>query len=317
MASSSAFPKSRRPSNAPARSTAIPPTPESLFFPLTLYATRTLAPPATSISANVATPTDPTLHQPNEFSIAMAKIIAAERRLPREMVAGLKAVLTVTHNHLSGATPHDFITLLASDETTDEKLAELANTIDAGLTAFLARGGPTTSAAARSSEVLIVAEPLPDPPTPPSASSDTRPPAKRRKTLSKPSKPSGSTRSKRVKSDCKERDGQICCVTGQEESGLVSHIIPHGSGAVDFWKMISLLRGGAETAALRQSALGPGNTTDVLLNVWWVWEAVHSVFDKGHITVVPDLSLLQFPYHPDQVTEVYLAFTLVCSCTQN
>lgn len=234
----------------------------------------------------------------------MAKIVAAERRLPREMIAGLKAVLTVTHNHLSGVTPHDFITLLASDETTDDSLTELANTIDAGLTAFLARGGIRTSSAAQSS-VMIAPEPLPDVPTPPSAS-DTHPSAKRRKTLSKKSK--RSSRSTTVKSDCKERDGQVCCVTGQEESGIVSHIIPHsvnGPGAVDFWKLISLFRGGVETAALRQSALGTGNTTDVLLNVWWIWEAVHAVFDKAHITVVPDLSRLQFPYNPDQVTQVY------------
>lgn len=91
-------------------------------------------------------------------------------------------------------------------------------------------------------------------------------------------------------------------------SGLVSHIIPYsvqGSGAIDFWKLISLFSGNAETAALRAAALGTGNRTDVLLNVWWVWDGVHTVFDKGHITVNPDLTTLEFPYDPDEVTNVW------------
>lgn len=300
------------------------PTSESLFFPLTHYHHS----PNQSITVGATAANDPD-RVPTAFDLAMARLEALERQLPRDMVANIKAVLAVVHTHLSSTAPHHFISLIASGGTTDDTIGDIAKTIDDGLTAFLARGrysapvtaqaatqvpeGPSATSEAAASEVgsrtadVVASTPLlPDLLASTPELSEAHP-AKRRKKSS-----TSSSRSKKVKNLCKERDGEICCVTNQEENGLVSHIIPHsvqGSTAIDFWKLISLFRGDTETMELRDAALGPGSTTDVLLNVWWIWDGLHTVFDKGHIAIVPDLIPSQFPYDPDKITEVYLLLT--------
>lgn len=56
-----------------------------------------------------------------------------------------------------------------------------------------------------------------------------------------------------------------------------------------------------------------GTTTDTIRNVWWLSEAAHTRFDKGWISVVPQLSDVTFPYNPDTVAEVTrLPYILMC-----
>lgn len=267
------------------------PTPKDLFFPVTLY-----IPPAP------VSPEEEPIESPSspEYTAAVARIDASQVYLTASMAATVKALLSVLNTHLSPLTVHPLVQLVASPETTNEKLVELATKTEAGLNAFLAKKGPASIPAAR-------ADPSADPPvantqdqpmpTPAASSSPAPSPSASRAAVS--------TRSQRVHRGCVERDRSICQLTNQADSGVVSHIIPfsvQGSKAVDFWNLVALFRGEAEAVALQVAALG--TTSDTIRNVWWLSEAAHTRFDKGWISVVPQLSDVPFPYTPETVAEV-------------
>lgn len=283
--------------------------PVSLFYPLTLHIVTEAssdigsddtgpaadtsnddAEPLTlsSSPSPVPIPTEPESSIPTTYDLAVSRIDGLQSHLTASMALDLKSLLAVIQTHLAPPTPteHPLITQIASPTTEDETLVALAKTIGSGLRAFLARGGPRT------------ADTLP-PDMPPTPAED--PPNDTH------AKTPSSTRSHIVKSHCSKRDDRTCRLTGQRAEGLVAHVIPYSvreKTAVDFWKFIALFRGEQETTALRTAALGSGNTTDTLRNVWWLCAAAHTAFDAGQVCVIPQLEPAQVPYDPSVVAEV-------------
>lgn len=226
-----------------------------------------------------------------DFDRAITRIESLPSHLTQSMQLNLKSILTVIHTQLmpSPSLTNPLITRVASLDTSPEELVMIAETIDSGLSAFLARGGGGAHKSRK-----------PAPPTPSSAEpispSETR------------AKSSSSTRSTIVRTRCAERDHRSCLLTNRRGVVLVSHIIPFSvrdTSATDFWKFIALFRGEAATAALKNAALGAGNSTDTLRNVWCLATDVHEAFDDGRLTVIPQLDETQVPYNPAATSEVF------------
>lgn len=280
-------------------------TPASLFYDLTLQIVAESSSdghsddvdPASNTPEDNAEPpspvaapssTEPAVSSiPTTYSQAVSRIDALQSHLTASMALDLKSLLAVIQTHLAPlpAPEHPLITQIASPATPDETLVALAKTIGSGLRAFLARGGPRTA----DTSPDITAALGDDPPT-----------EARGKTPS-------STRSRIVKAQCGNRDNRTCRLTGQRSEGLVAHVIPYSvreETAVDFWKFVALFRGEQECATLRTAALGSGNTTDTLRNVWWICAAAHIAFDAGKVCLIPQLEPSQVPYDPSVVGEV-------------
>lgn len=286
--------------SAESRNTRIcPPAPASLFFRLASHTSKkqNTGPKSTVDSRETVGPLSPT---PTPYDSAIARIEGLHSHLNPSMRSSLKSLLTLIHTQLlpgTGVVPHQLILQIASPDTPDEELLNMANIIDAGLVAFLARGGRPVSSAP-------VKPPTSDLPTPPESAAITAP------TASDPERSStkaSTTRSQRVTRGCMERDLARCQLTNQSFDCIVSHIIPFSvrqSKGVDFWKFIELFRGETETRALRVATLGDEDSTDVLTNVWFINVAAHGPFDRGNIAVLPIISDAMAAYDPSTVSEV-------------
>lgn len=289
------------------RESLVPPEPEiappELFYPLTILIveddsdvdSETGINTDTDADAAVPTIVDPAgvipppetpeeqMPPPSSYDRAVARIETLQSHLTESMALDLKCLLSVIRSYLSprDGTEHALIAQIADPLTTDTEIATLAKTVGTGLAAFLARGGNGVR----------------------------KPPAADDQTATDPNRPKtpSSTRSRLVPAQCAERDDRTCCVTGQRAEGLVAHVIPFSvrdATAINFWKFVAMFRGEAATATLRTTALGEGNTTDTLRNVWWLCGAAHTAFDAGRLTIIPELEPEQIPYHAGVVAEV-------------
>lgn len=290
------------------RESQVPPVPEiapqELFYPLIVQIVKGESDVDSEVGVDpdpdgaapmildAAEPTHPdqTVEEPlapaTSYDRAVARIEALQSHLTESMALDLTSLLSVIHSYLSSptGTDHPLITQIADPLTSATEIATLAKTVGCGLSAFLARGGN-------------------GPRKPPPAATD-QPPAE---DLNKPKTSSSSTRSRLVPARCAERDDRTCCITGQRAEGLVAHVIPFSvrdTTALNFWKFIAMFRGEAATTLLRTSALGAGNTTDTLRNVWWLCGAAHTAFDSGRMTIIPELEPEQIPYDAGVIAEV-------------
>lgn len=234
----------------------------------------------------------------------------------------LKAMLRVLDRDFSET--HNIIQRVANPITSDNAIIELADSVHDGLTAFLACGGSQSAPAlapvkpsqlgTEAANPSLLEQAMSAPNTHDVESTDTggAPSAKRLKSqepqgpTSTPSSTS-SSRARKVVQACIERDKDACSITNRYKQGSVSHIIPfsiRGDNGLRFWKLIGLFRGPVETSALREAVLGSADGTDIIQNVWLLSADAHLLFDRGKICVIPTLKLHQYPYNPDEVTEV-------------
>lgn len=278
------------------------------FFPLSLY-----SPPEWQIDLSdpdedplapneqvvVSTPSlSPTTPAPpTEYDNAIARVRALDAFLTPSMKSSLISLLSVIQMHLSPPAVSGepapggplFARVASPDETPDQAIKDLVDTIEKGLLVFAALGGGSSTTAA-------VPPPIAD-----NTSSGSR---KRQKTESDAK---STRRSERVRRDCKTRDPtcQICNSIG---GGDVAHIIPYsakGAKGIDFWRFVDLFRGVEDTAALRAVALGPNpDSVDSMKNVWFLCKACHDAFGRAQLSVIPDLAGLSYPYDPDLTRSV-------------
>lgn len=231
-----------------------------------------------------AFPEDPLL---SLYEVGMTRITALTgSHLTPDTAAGLKAVLSTVHNHLSAVHPHPLVIRLSSSHVSDDEFRDMANIVSSGLYSFSARSG-SLSGSSRAA--------VPSPTATPSESSAS---AGKTKSVS-------SSRNRKVHKLCAERDRRVCCLTTLESDGVVSHILPFSlkdEKAASFWKFVSLFCGEAEMIALRAATCPAG--TDNLTNVWWLAKTPHGLFDLGYVAVIPQLSSEHMPYDPSTVSEV-------------
>lgn len=216
--------------------------------------------------------------------------------------ASLTALLAVLNDYFSASETTGFLTRSVGDPTgtNDTALATLADKIDLGLIAFLAKRGQATTP-----EAVDPSLPAPDGET--SNSSRTAVEPKRARV----SKKSGrSSRSQKIRAACKLRDGEKCRLC----NGAVSqsaHILPfsmQGRRMLDFWAFVAIFRGVAATAQLKAAALDPDPTsTDNILNVIYLCLTCHALLDQPQISLIPQIleptSGIVFPYDPRAVAQ--------------
>lgn len=118
-----------------------------------------------------------------------------------------------------------------------------------------------------------------------------------------PASSSRASRSTTVRASCRMRDSERCriCDGGQ---AVCAHIIPFSlrdGKALDFWKLVAMFRGPAETEVMKQFALEPDATNaDNILNVMCLCRNCHHLYDHAAVTLVPDIDApaVSFPYSP-------------------
>lgn len=218
--------------------------------------------------------------------------------------ASLTALLALLNDYFSDAATTISLMRSVGDpaETDDTALGTLADKIDLGLIAFLAkRGQPNTA------DAVVPSSPTAAPHGASSASSTTAVPPPKRSRISKES--GRSKRRDKIRAACKSRDGQKCRLC-KGEIGLSAHILPfslQGRRTVDFWAFIAMFRGASATADLRAAALDPDpTTTDNILNVIFLCSNCHVLLDKPMVSLIPQIlesPRSVFPYDPRAVAQ--------------
>lgn len=209
--------------------------------------------------------------------------------------ASLTAVLAVLNDYFPCETTRQLTDSVANiTQTNDTTLASLADKIDLGLIAFLAKRG-----AAQSNTPDAMSPPVPDSRI--TGSSATVVPPKRARV----SKKSGrSHRSDKIRAACGARDDKKCriCKGGV---GISAHILPfslQGRKTVDFWSFVAIFKGIEATAELKAAAFDPDpNDADNIMNVIFLCFNCHAFLDKQLISLIPQIlesPASVFPYDP-------------------
>lgn len=227
--------------------------------------------------------------------------------------ASLDVMLTILNDYFPAHPTTVTFTRSITDiaHTDDVALATLADTINNGLLAFRARGGPATPSSTPAASIIL--PPTPQDPTPVPLNSITTSSASSATAVAKRarvSKKSGiSTRSNKIRDACKARDGNTCRLCNIHDS-LSAHIIPfsiRGSKTMDFWAFVALFRGVDATAALKAAALDPDpENPDNLMNVIQLCRNCHHHLDEACVSLVPQIledPASVFPYDPRVATQ--------------
>lgn len=217
--------------------------------------------------------------------------------------ASLSAVLAVLNDYFPDEETTRVFTQSVADiaGTSDIALAALADRIDMGLIAFLAKRSPPDAAASSSS-------PVPDSTNTPDSmtttSSTTAVPPKRARV----SKSGVSSRRRGIRAACVSRDDETCrlCKDGMGQS---AHILPfslqQGRRAVDFWAFVAMFKGVVATDQLKAAALDPDpNDPDNIMNVIFLCSKCHTLLDKPMVSLIPQILESPnsvFPYDPSSV----------------
>lgn len=157
--------------------------------------------------------------------------------------ASLTALLAVLNDYFGDGETTSSLTRSVGDPagTDDTALATLADKIDLGLIAFLAKRGTPNNA-----DVDVPSTPVTDTANSTSSTTAVPPPPKRTRN----SKKSGrSSRSQKVRAACISRDGERCRVC-TDKTGLSAHILPfslQGRRTLDFWAFIAMFKGAHRT----------------------------------------------------------------------
>lgn len=186
-----------------------------------------------------------------------------------------------------------FTRIASPDETPDQGVKDIVDTIEKGLLVFSALGGGLTGSVADS--------------TPLTVDDVSTGPRKRQKIDEDGNVVKTTRRSERVRRDCKARD-PTCRICNSIGGGDVAHIIPFSAKdqkGIDFWKFVELFRGVEATAALKAVALAPNpESVDNMKNVWFLCKACHDAFGRAQLAVIPDLAGITYPYDPDLTSSV-------------
>lgn len=229
--------------------------------------------------------------------------------------ASLTVLLTILNDYFPGdPTTLKFTHSVACPvETDDTALAMMADTINQGLLAFLAKGGQhdSPSATPTPSSVEPSSSHIPDESSIPSTAATSSSSATAVTKRVRLSKKSGTTtaRSHKIRTACKARDGDICRLCNVPDC-LSAHIIPfsiRGSKHLDLWSFVAMFRGADATAKLKAAALDPDpNDADNLMNVLQLCRNCHRLLDAPRVSLVPQIlenPASVFPYDPHVVTE--------------
>lgn len=214
--------------------------------------------------------------------------------------ASLTALLALLNDYFRDAESTSSLTRSVGDPaaTDDTVLAILADTIDLGLIAFLAKRGPSTNAEIPSTPASDEAN---------STSSTTAVPPPKRTRISM--KSGRSSRSQKVRAACISRDGEQCRLCN-DKTGLSAHILPfslQGRRTQDFWAFVAMFKGIQATAQVRAAALYPEpNNPDNILNVINLCVKCHVLLDTTKISLIPPILEspdIVFPYNPRKVKQ--------------
>lgn len=216
--------------------------------------------------------------------------------------ASLTALLALLNDYFGDAETTSYLTRSVGDPagTDDTALATLADQIDLGLIAFLAKRGPSNKADTN----------LPSTPASDGANSTTSTTAVQPPKRTHNSKKSGrSNRTQKIRAACISRDGGQCRLCN-DKTGVTAHILPfslQGRRTLDFWAFIAMFKGTQATTQLKNAALDPEpNKTDNILNVIYLCVKCHVLLDTTKISLLPQI--LEnvgsvFPYNPRTVEE--------------
>lgn len=218
--------------------------------------------------------------------------------------ASLTALLAVLNDFFSDAETTSSLTRSIGDPTAidDAALATLADKIDLGLMAFLAKRGHqnTADADVPPPSVLDATDSV-------SSTTAVPPPSTRTRVTKKSGR---SSRSQKIRAACKSRDGEQCRFC-KGAIGLSAHILPfslQGRKTLDFWAFVAIFKGTQATAELKAAALDPDPTNpDNILNVVYLCHNCHVLLDKPMISLIPQILesfSIVFPYDP-RVVEKY------------
>lgn len=273
---------------SPASAVKLVLAPREMFFSIPL---RTLAVRGQSIQA---------LSSPCGGHALANTRIAATASLNSLQRASLTSMLTILNDYFPDDDSSKLLTLSLADisQTNDATLSSMADTIDLGLIAFLAKGGGQHSTPDQDPEPAISAAE--------SSSSATAVAHKRARVSNQSGR---STRSQKVKNACIARDGDRCRLCNLVEC-VSAHILPfslHGRKTVNFWSFVSMFRGADGTASLKAAALSPDpDNADNILNVIQLCRNCHNLLDKSLLTLVPQIvedPATVFPYDPHAVRQ--------------
>lgn len=213
--------------------------------------------------------------------------------------ASLTALLALLNDNFGDEVTTRSLTRSVGDPagTDDTTLATLADKIDLGLIAFLAKRGPSNNADTT----------LPASDVATSTSSTTAVPPPKRTHISK--KSGRSNRTQKVRAACIARDGGQCRLC-HDKTGISAHILPfslQGRRTLDFWAFIAMFKGTQATAQLKDAALDPEpNKTDNILNVIYLCVKCHVLLDTTKISLIPQILESPgsvFPYNPRTVEQ--------------
>lgn len=216
--------------------------------------------------------------------------------------ASLTALLALLNDYFGDAETTSSLTRSVGDSvgTDDTALATLADKIDLGLIAFLAKRGPSNNAGTKlpSTPASDVAN---------SSSSTTAVPPPKRPRISK--KSGRSSRTQKVRAACISRDRGQCRLCN-DKTGQSAHILPfslQGRRTLDFWAFIAMFKGTEATAKLKDAALDPEpNNADNILNVIYLCVKCHMLLDTTKISLLPQILEspgIVFPYNPRKVEQ--------------
>lgn len=256
---------------------------------------------------------------PRSIPVDSADHLRANTRLsdPATLLNGLQrssliAVLAVLNDYFPEDETTRCLTEFVTDttETDDAALASLADQIDLGLIAFLAkRGGQSNTPEADTPSPAPVPDTTPTPPAPGSNnsnSSTTAVPSKRARVSKKSCRSGRSSRSQKIRAACKTRDER--CRLCKGAIGFSAHILPfslQGRKTMHFWSFVAMFKGVEATAKLKAAALDPEpNNPDNIMNVIFLCPNCHTFLDKPLVSLIPQIlesPASVFPYDPQTV----------------
>lgn len=212
--------------------------------------------------------------------------------------ASLTAVLAVLNGYFpDNETTRAFTNSVADiTGTNDTTLASFADTIDMGLTAFLAKRGLHNHSSSSPDTMNAI------PSDTNKATSSTTAVAPKRARVSK--KSGLSSRSQRIRAACIARDEK--CRLCKDEMGVSAHILPfslqQGRRSIDFWALIAMFKGVEATDQLKAAALEPDpNNPDNIMNVIFLCSKCHTLLDNTMVSLIPQILESPdsvFPYDP-------------------
>lgn len=209
--------------------------------------------------------------------------------------ATITATLSALNDNLPGDhATNDFTASIADHKrTSDIGLASIANIIERGLAAFVAKDKIKQGLDNESSTVPLAEE----------SPSPAVQPATKRARLSGKSTPA--TQSKKAKAVIQSTDVTSCCLCSDVAS-IATHLVPtapNSPATQEFWSFIGLFRGNNALRSLKAAAAQLDNTNpENLLNELPMCRSCHELSAQSFVSLLPLILAVKppmpFPYNP-------------------